>query len=514
MQVTATTLFVSLPVTTATKTTEAGSAIEASPASSILPMVNNTADQVSIQQRRELPLTYDNSPVIISGLRDSKPKEQAASAISQNLLSSLNAVGAKKATLSVSSIFSQIGALSRETLEYRNEARRVQVTQEMAVKNPTPNFSLRPSSDNQTVNLSIKTKEGDTIQIELAHRNLGADSATLEFSFTVDGSLSEAEQKALGELAEKLGQMGDEFFRSDTTELRNLKGIDTSVISSFSFTLKRPDREDKFVEQSYEFSVDDTAQTQTLRASDVRGYSVDITTNLKALVENSTAEASRLEPYLKLIREATDDAKVDNKSRRFMLDAFESMFAQFIQTAPIAAEAAAETTLAAFDTGLPDFQASIRSKVIHNRAFYTQASVLALTMTQETRVETSADTVLIKQESRYELTNNRFEGVFDLSQSEIDNPNYTYITEHREGNINRVLSMTADRVNNLLVEQNVSREKETSVFRNYKQIDSQSDDYTDRQLQQFSDVLLALNNNKQYVAINELLEMSKQVGFL
>lgn len=511
MQVTATSTL--LPPLTATIP---GNKVKESPGIELAPATNNsTADKVTLGQTPDFTGSYDLATVYISGLRESKPQGQAASAISQNLLSSLNSFGAGKSPLSVSSIFNQIGSLSRETTEYKNEARRMKVTQEMAVKSPVPNFNVRTSSNHQSVHLNIKTKDGDTIQIELSNRKIGAENSTLEFSFTVDGSLSEAEQKALGELAEKLGQIGDEFFRTDTTELRNLKGIDSSVISGFSFTLTRPDEKGNFVEQSYEFSVDDDAQTQTLRASDVRGYSVDITTHLNTLVESSTADARMLEPYLKLIREATDDADTNNKSRRFMLDAFESMFAQFIDRPQMLdSETTTDTTLSAFDSGLPDFTATIRSKVIHNREFYSQTSSLVLTLAQDTRVETNADARLIKQESRYELTNNRFEGVFDLENPDITNPNYRYITEHREGNVSRILSMTDDKVNNLLVEQNVSSTKEVSEFRNYKLVDKKTDEYTDHKLQQFSNLLATLNDNKQYTAINELVEDSKNNFFL
>ncbi len=514
MQVTASPVFVAL----ATAQSPAAKPLEAS-ATSIAPVSSTpaTTDQVSFQQR-DLPLTYDQTPVFISGLRDNKTKGQASSALSNNLLSSLNAASAKKATLSISSVFGQIGALSRETTEFRNEARRLLVTQEQAVKSASPNFSLQPTSDNQSVRLSVKTKDGDNIHIELLRRNIGVVGSTLEFSFKVDGSLSDAEQKALGKLAEKLGQIGDEFFRTDTTQLRNLKDIDTSLISSFSFTMKRPAPRDTFVEHSYEFRVNEQAQTQTLSASDVRGYKVDITTDLNTLVKSSSANANALEPYLEIIRQAADDASMDNKSRRFILDAFSSMFEQFLaipQT--LDTDSAIEATQAAFDSGLPDFTASISSKVVHNHEFYSQAAILKLTLEQHTRVESYADTTLIKQESSFELINNRFEGIFDIENREISNPNYRYITEHRSGNITRTLSMTEDRVNNLLLEQDLATSKTVSEFRNYKLVDklvdSDTDEFSGHKLKHFAEELLALNANKQFSAINQLLADTKNISF-
>ncbi len=509
MQVTATPVFVQPAIAQV----PAAKPIEASPVS-IAPVSTPAAtDQVSFQPR-DMPVTYDQALVAISGLRDNKPQGPAASALSRNLLSSLNAASAKKATLSISSVFSQIAALSRETTEYRNEARRLQVTQEQAVKNSSPSFSQRPTSDNQAAILTIKTKDGDKIQIELHRRHIGSDGSNLEFSFKVDGSLSDAEQKALGELADKLGQMGDEFFRTDTTQLRNLKGIDTSVISNFSFTLKRPGPNDTFVEHSYEFRVNEQAQTQTLSASDVRGFKVDITTDLNTLVSSSSANVNALEPYLELIRQASDDANMDNKSRRFILDAFESMFEQFLAIPKtLETESAIEAARAAFDSGLPDFTASISSKVIHNHEFYSQASMLKLTLEQKTRVESYADTTLIKQESSFELINNRFEGIFDIENREISNPNYRYITEHRSGSVTRTLSMTEDRVNNLLLEQNLEASKTVSEFRNYKLIDADTDEYSDHQLKHFAEELLALNANKQFAAINELLADTRVISF-
>ncbi len=509
MQVTATPTFVA-PASAQSTSVKPADANEAGITATITPAAN---DQISFQAR-EMPVTYDQAPVFISGLRDNKAKGQAALFLSNNLLSSLNAASAKKATLSISSVFGQIAALSRETTEFRNEARRLQVTQEQAVKSSSPNFGLQPTSDNQSVRLSVKTKDGDQIHIELLRRNIGVIGSTLEFSFKVDGSLSDAEQKALGELAEKLGQMGDEFFRTDTTQLRNLKDIDTSVISSFSFTLKRPAPRDTFVEHSYEFKVNEQTQTQTLSASDVRGYKVDITTDLHTLAESSNANANALEPYLEIIRQATDDANMDNKSRRFILDAFSSMFDQFLYVPKtLETDTAIDATRAAFDSGLPDFTASISSKVVHNHEFYAQAAMLKLTLEQQTRVESYADTTLIKQESSFELVNNRFEGIFDIENREISNPDYRYITEHRSGNVTRTLSMTEDRVNNLLLEQNLEASKTVSVFHNYKLVDTDTDEFSDHKLKHFTEELLALNANKQFIAINELLADTKNISF-
>ncbi|MNG22149.1 hypothetical protein D3C84_1066050 [compost metagenome] len=74
--------------------------------------------------------------------------------------------------------------------------------------------------------------------------------------------------------------------------------------------------------------------------------------------------------------------------------------------------------------------------------------------------------------------------------------------------------MTGNKVNNLLIEQVVSREKEINEFHDFKLVDHQTDDFSDRKLQQFSEVLALLNINNQYSAIDELLSTSKENLFL
>ncbi len=499
-------------------------ALNPSDSASLTP-VSVPATIVTIGKTYEPPPVYEE-PVVANILRDKSYTGPAATTTSQALLSSFTLLSEKKATFfSVSSLFSKVGALSRETNEYRNEVRKFYVPKNVGIEKFDPNFSSSSGVRAESAFLTIKTKDGDSIQIQFSRNMAGRETSQMAFSFLVDGELSEKEQNALEKLTAKLGEMGDEFFRMDTTELRGLKDVDTDSISSFKFTLQRPDPANKtYVEHTYEFSIDEATQTQSLVATDVRGYSVDIKSQLQALAENSVANIELFQQYIDLINQATDDSDTPNASKRFMLDAFESMFSGFfsltnaarIQEESSGEENRAEDALAAFDSGLPDFEATFRSPVFRNPDYYAQVEAMVLTLEQHTRVEKNGEDLLVKQESSYRIVDHSFEHFSVNSREDFENlgGNYTHSVVQEAGSISRFLSMTNDVVNNIWIEQDVDKAVKKTKFENYKVVDEDSYAYADRRVQEFSELLKRYNVNKQHMAVEELLFSSKEKLFL
>ena len=471
---------------------------------------------VTISAAVEPPPVYSEPVVIATYVRDNSYTGVAAVATSQAMVQSVNQLSNAKTRFSVSNLFSQVAALSRETNEYRNEVRQFRVPPKSTIEKFSPDFSASGGIRVESAFLMVKTKEGDSIKIQLSRNHIHTGASKLEFSFVVDGELSEKEQKALARLTEKLGAVGDEFFRTDTAELRGLKNIDTDVISHFSFTLQRPDPiNDTYVEHSYEFSVDEVAQTQTLKAGDVKGYSVDITMQLQGLVEGNSVDGNVLQQYIDLINKAGEDSDTPNASKRFMLDAFETMFSGLSRVEKDGREEEvdkAEKSIVAFDSGLPDFKASFRSPVLHNPDFYTQISSMVLTLEQRTQVEKNGENLLVKQESSYDFVNHQFN--FAAEFIDFMGGYYTYDTEHTTGSVTRLLSMTNDVVNNIWIEQQASKEVEKIRFENYKATDQDSYSYEDSRLQEFADLLTKLNGNHQQAAVEDLLLSSKEKLFL
>lgn len=487
------------------------------PAPKLIETPTPPAAIVTISPGIEPPPVYSEPVVIATYVRDKSHTGIAAQAANQALVSSLAQIKDNKTKFSVSSMFSQVAALSRETSEYRNEVRQFRVPPKVAVDKFSPDFSTAKGKRIESVFLNLRTKDGDSINIQFGRNNIRDSTSVMEFSFVVDGELSEGEQKALAALMEKLGAMGDEFFRADTTQLRGLKDVDTDFITGFNFTLQRFDpATDTYVEHSYEFSVDEVAQTQTLRAEDIKGYQVDITTQLQGLTGELNLEREVLQQYLDLIAQAGDESKAPNESKRFMLDAFNSIFGGFLTPAADDAQTdvdVAQQSIAAFDSGMPDFTASFRSPVYHNPGYYSQVAAMSLTLEQQTRTEQAGDNLLIKQDTRYDFSYSKFEGVANDSLDMLG-ANYTYVRERKTAETSRILSMTGERVNNLWVEQQVNKETERQQFENYKLVEREAYEYGDRRLQEYAELMKKLNANNQRSAVHELLIASKEKLFL
>ncbi len=481
----------------------------------VVPEQNPPAIQVVIRQEPVATPVYAEPLVAVNRLRDDTHTSAAARTTSQALLSSLNQTVDGKAPFSVANVFSQISSLSKETAEYRNEARQFKVPQKLLTEKFSPDFTAARGNKAEAVSVNVRTKDGDTIQIQMSRVLYKDGSSGIEFSFVVDGDLSEAEQKALGQLADKLGQVSDTFFRTGTTELRGLRDVDTSVISGFSLTLQRP-KGDSVDTHTYDYRVDEVAQTQMLSAEDANGYKVDITSALSPLIKGDGIDTQVLQQYIDLIRRATDEGNAPSESQRFMLDAFSGFFtaAQLTAANDETTQSFSEKSVAAFDSGLPDFQAKFRSPVVHNRNFYSQASALVLTIQQETNIETNGDNILIKQESRYELINNRFAPLPGLERPDLENGNYQYITQRTEATTSRILSMTGDRVDDIWIEQDISDKKNISRFENHSLVDEDSRSYEDRNVQEFAAQLEKYYLNKQQASVLELLASNKEQLFL
>lgn len=507
----------SLPLDFAANSRTSVEPVPIAPVQDPTPKGESPSTIVTIKPAAEPPPVYSEPAVIATYLRDNSYTSKAAVATSQAMVQSVNQLSSGKTKFSVSSLFSQIGALSKETNEYRNEARQFRVPPKSTVDKFSPDFTASGGRRIESAFLTIKTKEGDSVTIQLSRNQINAGASKLEFSFVVDGKLSEKEQKAIAQLAEKLGAIGDEFFRMDTAELRGLKDVDTDVITHFNFTVQRPKAEtDAYVEHSYEFSVNEASQTQTLKATDVKGYSVDITTALQGLVANNHIDRNVFQQYIDLINKAGDDSDTPNASKRFMLDAFESMFSGLLTAKNKPSENdpdRAELSIAAFDSGLPDFNATFRSPVYHNPNFYEQTASMVLTLEQRTTVEKNGENLLIEQSSNYDFSSSHFEG-FPVEHLNYLGGNYTYATEHVTGSVNRFLSMTNDAVNNLWVEQEMSKEVSKTRFENYRVVDEDSYSYSDHNIQQFAELLKKYNGNNQQSSVEELLKSSKDKLFL
>ncbi len=433
---------------------------------------------------REAPPVYTLGSTKVDYLRH-QYDTGAGYVISQQLLIEQATRHANNTPFKASPFFSQLGGLSAETASFRNEVRSFRVPADIAADQYSPSFTGLAGKRQESVTLTIRTREGDTVNIQLVRRQ-GTDNESMAFSFEVTGELSKEERAALDKLASKLGEVADEFFRTGTAELRGLAELDDAAITSFSLSLAKP-RGDDYDTLTYDFRIDETTNTRHLSGKDAQGYEFDINAHIKSLLATDKLSAHQtLEQYLMLIREAGNTRGAASASVRFMVDGLRSVLA--LDDMDLTAKEPSSMP-SAFLTGLPDFTASFRSAITFNPENRTQVSAMELTMGQDTRVETEGPRLLIQQQSYYDLHSSYFRHPHWLEAADFTGGNYVYAQEHRSGKTTRTLDMTNNQVNHALIEREQSRHVKEAVYQNFQQIDGRNHTFEDRQIHDLVDQL-------------------------
>lgn len=432
--------------------------------------------------------TYQQPSVYVAQTRYQLAATPATANISAQLVSGATALSSKNAFFSVAGLFGQVGNLSRETSEYRNEARSASVASDKADKVGI-DFSTAKGRPLNSVNLTVRTKDGDIIEIRAEHAKGKGDS--IEFSFVVTGELSPEEQSALEKLAAKLGEVADDFFRTGTTQLRGLKEFDRDTIQGFHIDLMKPKGE-TYVTTSFDYSVDEVEQTQQLLAKDADGYKVEITTDLNGLLEGaSAAENDSFQEYFRVLNESLNKHEVSTASRLFILDSFSSMVMPSVggQVQPASAKAGA--ALSEFDSGLADFNAVISAPLHQDRSNYLYPEAMTLKLQQTTEIEQVELRTLVKQVSSYEFTSSRLDGIIGVDDGDFESGNFNYKTTQAKEQVSRLLDMSADGVNNVYTEKEQSLDSEQRMYLDFKLQDTERQDKREHIVEQLLDNQLA-----------------------
>ena len=450
-----------LPAATTKQMLTPPTQVSESPLAAISPAQNDSPTPVTTvtlsaaKPAQEKSPTYEQPLVNVVQVRNQQDTTPAAAAMTKQLGATLSSFSSGKSNFSVGNIFSQIGNLSRETTEYRNEARSTKMANDKLSDKFAIDFSTSKGNQQHGVTLSIRTKDGDTIDINISQsRSTSGDN--LEFSFVVTGELSEAEQDAIEKLTAKLGNMADDFFNAGSASLRGLKDIDKTVIQGFNVEFKKPDGE-KFSTMSYDFSLDDIAQTQQLKAKDIHGYSIDIKTDLQGILkESGNSSQNSLHEYLRIIRKALNEHQASSQSSSFIVDSFSSA----IMPSNPSENSAPVSPLSAFDTGLADFTLIIQAPLHHNRHNYLYPEAMQLTLEQNTSQEQHGERTIAKQTSSYELNSSRIKGAGGGPEGDLKFGHFNYKTMHVKEQVSRLLDVTNDVVNNMYTENNYSVNKD------------------------------------------------------
>jgi len=425
---------------------------------------------VNITEKVRDPVVYERPQVSSIWMRDNKSGGVISSQASKQLASHLDSYREQKQPFTVSSFFGMAGALSHETSRYSNEARYTSAPAGADLKSWSPDFSRAIGKQTEGAVLNVKTRSGATVSMQVNHRQ-GPDGSSLGFSFQVEGKLTAEEQKAFAKLAEKMGAVADEYFRTGTTELRGLDDIDHTQIESFALSVSRPKGQD-LQTLDYRYQVDEETGTRRLFGSDGNGYEFDVSVD-SLLSGNSAATGASLEQYLTLIRQAVDTQDASSDTTRFLVDGLRSMLIGSAESAFAQEVSAASRALSAFDTGLPDFKANFTGIPVHNPLNNREASSMNLRMGQETRIEQQGQKTLIAQESFYELNRSYWKASPGLMNPNLEMGNYIYVQEDLSEKTTRTLGLDGDKVDALLIEHEFDHKREEHTYQNFVRVDVQ-----------------------------------------
>ncbi|WP_024596117.1 MULTISPECIES: hypothetical protein [Pseudoalteromonas] len=264
-----------------------------------------------ISSQHEGLLKNENSTQLIERLNTSVKNIQGAYANTSDILSSLGQLGHEQKTFLASSQ----QRVERSLNPYMESLNRTKYEDD----------------DNYLFELSVKTKEGDVINITF-NSSQGYDEKTGEaidgfgISYEVNGNLSEAEHGALTQVMAGVGEMADEFFKVSENSfnplivpnqtdmsLDFLAGFNSEQLAGFnvSFSTTQNDALDtaqNTLDLSY--SIDEASNQQALVFKAVGGKNdIDFALDMSTIGAKDTQQ---MQQYLASLDQSLEDSRVNS----------------------------------------------------------------------------------------------------------------------------------------------------------------------------------------------------------
>ena len=285
-----------------------------------------------ISSQHEGLLKNENSTQLIERLNTSVKNIQGAYANTSDILSSLGQLGHEQKTFLASSQ----QRVERSLNPYMESLNRAKYEDD----------------DNYQFELSVKTKEGDVINI-IFNSSQGYDENTGEavdgfsLSYEVNGDLSEAEHKALTQVLSGVGEMADEFFKVSENSfnplivpnqtdmsLDFLAGFNSEQLTGFdvSFsTTQNKDLDSKENTLDLSYSIDEASNQQALVFKGAGGQNdIDFALDMSTIGAKDTQQ---MQQYLASLDQSLEDSRVnstkDDKESAFGRKGDEAMLQGF-----------------------------------------------------------------------------------------------------------------------------------------------------------------------------------------
>jgi len=405
-----------------------------------------------------------------------------------------------------------LGKLASETSEYSNESRSFMLAADAVERGYEPKFDNELRDVTSSVELTVRTKEGDVVTISLS-QNTDVVQNGLSFSFEVEGELSEDEQKMLDELGARLAETADGYFETGKARLDNFEDFDTSELGSFKVAFSNTET-DYPGTVTYEMAIDHTEETRTLKGENQDGYTFEIITKLDQKFELEILERNdQFKQYLALIGSTTDAYKADTEVQRFMENGFLTALGlgSDIHKPSNPSETANSRRMQLFHSGMPDFKAAFHSTIQTNPLDITEQAFMSLKMEQVTSVEEwitdAGEHAKMSQVSRYDQVVKTFAGISGAGSPDFERGYYSHNTLKVSEENGRHLEMLDGRVEKLEVEHQKSRETEKKVYHDFKLEEHDQYSFSDSEI---LDLLDGVNTEDKTAAdrrkVDQLLE--------
>ena len=199
-------------------------------------------------------------------------------------------------------------------------------------------LALASEAENNYFTFEVMTQEGDTVFIKYKEPQFNAfyleDILPQDnFSITVDGNISEEEQKALEALYEKASEFIEDNFKTMQSNNRGFSldrlelgdSFDNSILTGFEIKMQ-----ENYNQASYNYQIDNANQTQTLTTSmnhnsKKLSYDFSLTTGLNQQQDNGQL-AKNIE-QLKNVLDDTNGSFAGNSGlNQYLLDSYSALF--------------------------------------------------------------------------------------------------------------------------------------------------------------------------------------------
>lgn len=264
-----------------------------------------------ISSQHEGLLKNESSSQLIERLNTTVKNIQGAYANTSDILSSLGQLGHEQKTFLASSQ----QRVERMLNPYMESANR----------------SKYEEDDNYVFELSVKTKEGDVINITF-NSSQGYDEKTGEavdgfsLSYEVNGDLSEAEHKALSQVLSGVGEMADEFFKVSENSFNShitsnqadmnvdfLAGFNSEQLAGFNVSFSTTQNEaldtgENNLDLSY--SIDEASNQQAFVFKSESGQNeIDFALDMSTIGSKDTQQ---MQQYLASLDQSLEDSRVNS----------------------------------------------------------------------------------------------------------------------------------------------------------------------------------------------------------